>query len=981
MRSITHSAKICAVMILIVAAVMTPLSVSAAEKHGTDPKITLNSSDPFEFSTIDDKRAFLRETADYPESFDLRDERCVTPVKLQNPFGSCWGFAAIGAAETSIIGSGLADQEGYDASTLDLSEKHLSYFASSYLDMPGFSQDGEGTHHWDGTPSSEIMNIGGNPVLATNTFASGTGPVYESSSPEYVYKGKNENIDKRWFDGKYHNFSYSSEDDWSIDKDLRFAQNFILKESYMLPSPAHISDKKEYTYNPAGTAAIKEQLLKKRGVEIGFCADVSSPTQDAGKEGLYISRNWAHYTWDPEAMANHAVQIVGWDDNYPRESFIKDHMPPADMFPDGQHEGATDGGNGAWLVKNSWGSGEVDFPNKGEGSWGIEKDGVHTGYFWLSYYDMSVDMPEALDFDKANDDDGYYLDQYDFMQVHEISSSSLDQEAKMSNVFQAEVSEFLEEVSCMTTAPDTDVVYEVYLLEQNYQNPEDGILVARMEDSYKYGGFHKKEVEPCGLFQNDRILIQKGQYYSIVVTMKTANGKYTVNTPIAYGDKESNKHYEVGIINKMESFVMTDGSWNDYSDEDVRNSIFKNTDIDKPAFDNFPIKGFCKATGNDIAIRTTDSLLMPIFRDMTETVKIRLTGSKDAVIPDDPKITWSVYDKTESGKELLSVQPFDNGAKLVITPLEICDSMEAYLIINVEGVGTNVIPVEIFRFAPMVASWHDHDDDNKPLGAVYTGKPVEPGVDIKLDSPYDIVLNKDTEYKIEYKDNIKCGAGYISVVGTGELEPTGFTELFPVLPQKAEIRKISKGPGSLTVTVKDQKKSGITGYKVLYRPAGSKGKWSSKKFGTKSVKLKVTGLKAGTTYEAAVCGTVYIPPKKRSWSLNDYYDGEMSEARTVRITEPSRTTIKTLKSNKKKNAVTVKWKKASGVTGYQISYSTDSKSRRNIKNVTVKKQKTTKKLIAGLKKGRRYYFRIRTYKKNNSSRIFSKWSKVKSKTV
>ena len=49
-----------------------------------------------------------------PEQFDLRSvdtngdgigDRCfVTPVRFQNPFGTCWGFAAIAAAEISILG-------------------------------------------------------------------------------------------------------------------------------------------------------------------------------------------------------------------------------------------------------------------------------------------------------------------------------------------------------------------------------------------------------------------------------------------------------------------------------------------------------------------------------------------------------------------------------------------------------------------------------------------------------------------------------------------------------------------------------------------------------------------------------------------------------------------------------------------------------------------------------------------------------------
>ena len=54
----------------------------------------------------------------YPSKFDLRNvdgKNYVTPVKLQNPFGTCWGFAAICAAEISILGSGLGAQDGYDA--------------------------------------------------------------------------------------------------------------------------------------------------------------------------------------------------------------------------------------------------------------------------------------------------------------------------------------------------------------------------------------------------------------------------------------------------------------------------------------------------------------------------------------------------------------------------------------------------------------------------------------------------------------------------------------------------------------------------------------------------------------------------------------------------------------------------------------------------------------------------------------------------
>ena len=127
--------------------------------------------------------------------------------------------------------------------------------------------------------------------------------------------------------------------------------------------------------------------------------------------GDYINSNYAQYTYEVESP-QHAVCIVGWDDNYKAQNFwhevdenedgytAKDTIPP---------------GDGAWLVKNSWGSEERDFPNKGPG-WGIEvpkKDSegnvvtddngdpvmVHSGYFWLSYYDKSMGNPEALAFE------------------------------------------------------------------------------------------------------------------------------------------------------------------------------------------------------------------------------------------------------------------------------------------------------------------------------------------------------------------------------------------------------------------------------------------------------------------------------------------------------------------------------------------------------------------------------------------------------
>ena len=76
--------------------------------------------------------------------------------------------------------------------------------------------------------------------------------------------------------------------------------------------------------------------------------------------GLYTTMYYADsafngatnsYYYTGSSFANHSVTIVGWDDNYDRTKFLT--LPPA---------------NGAFIIRNSWGSG-----------WG------QSGYFYISY--------------------------------------------------------------------------------------------------------------------------------------------------------------------------------------------------------------------------------------------------------------------------------------------------------------------------------------------------------------------------------------------------------------------------------------------------------------------------------------------------------------------------------------------------------------------------------------------------------------------
>lgn len=114
--------------------------------------------------------------------------------------------------------------------------------------------------------------------------------------------------------------------------------------SLLLDSEMHIQNiyvlpaRTSYTDNDA----IKEAILKYGGLYASYYHSA----------GYLNSKTNAYY--DPyTGNGNHAITVVGWDDNYSKNNF---YTAPA--------------GDGAFIVKNSWGS-----------SWG------DNGYFYISYYD------------------------------------------------------------------------------------------------------------------------------------------------------------------------------------------------------------------------------------------------------------------------------------------------------------------------------------------------------------------------------------------------------------------------------------------------------------------------------------------------------------------------------------------------------------------------------------------------------------------
>ena len=71
----------------------------------------------------------------------------------------------------------------------------------------------------------------------------------------------------------------------------------------------------------------------------------------------------------------------------------------------------------------------------------------------------------------------------------------------------------------------------------------------------------------------------------------------------------------------------------------------------------------------------------------------------------------------------------------------------------------------------------------------------------------------------------------------------------------------------------------------------------------------------------------------------------------------------------------------SRITGYQIQLATNKKFTKGKKTVTVNGYRKTSKKVTKLKGGRKYYVKIRTYKKVSGTKYYSPWSKVKTVTT
>ena len=219
----------------------------------------------------------------------------------------------------------------------------------------------------------------------------------------------------------------------------------------------------------------------------------------------------------------------------------------------------------------------------------------------------------------------------------------------------------------------------------------------------------------------------------------------------------------------------------------------------------------------------------------------------------------------------------------------------------------------------------------------YTGEALTPALTVKVGGK---TLKADTDYTAAYENNTNVGAATVTIKGKGDYNGTA-TKTFAVKARKitkATVASSKVYTGKVikpAVTVKYGKtvlKKG-TDYTVNYK--------NNKKIGKATVTVKGKGNFTGT-----VTKTFKIVPKATKVS---------------KVTNPKTKQLK----------VTIK--KASNITGYEITYSTSKKFTKSAtKTVSTKKlTKTIKKLT----KGKTYYVKVRTYKTVGKVKYYSAYSK------
>ena len=388
-------------------------------------------------------------------------------IRNQSPYGTCWGFAPTSLAELSVLNN--------DGTLLDLSELHSIYFAYHYT-----SADGKDGVKYLPTAGYNYLSMGGDPSFIYHTYANWVGAADEKTAPY-------------------------SEAAATLESGL--SNDIAMKDS------AHLRN--FYIVNKADRKYIKQLIKEYGGVGMSYYDD-----------NQYYDYSTNSYYSKVSDNTNHAISVVGWDDDKVTNSSNK----------------------GAWLVRNSWGSNEYS----------------HFGYFWMSYDEPSIyDRVYALDCvsDTGSSDDDFYDHnyQYDLSAYSQYGWIGNGTSSTIANIFTATGTQLLKAVGVETQNPNINYTVSIYTDIADSSNPESGTLVRTQTGSFTYQGFHTIKMD-------NPLTLTKGETFSVVIKLESMDGKsgayyvmeskYNLGNAASWycgGEKGQSFYYNYGWRDMVES--------------------------------------------------------------------------------------------------------------------------------------------------------------------------------------------------------------------------------------------------------------------------------------------------------------------------------------------------------------------------------------------------------------------------------------------
>lgn len=413
--------------------------------------------------------------------YDSRESGLITPVKNQNPFNICWAFSMASNFETSLLKKGLG--------SFDLSEEHLAYFFANRRNDP-----------LGNTPEDKILHLksdyhdGGNDRVASFFLSTWSGMVSEEKAPLPTNADHTANLSK------------------PLDPALAYDTDAFLEDA---------------VFSQYSVERMKLLLTEYGSVSALIHMD---------NKGIYYRPETAASCYPFSGNVNHAVTIVGWDDDY-----SKDNFPSASKVMN----------NGAWIVKNSYGA-----------SWGKE------GYFYLSYEDASI---ADLVCNTAVSNPAYPNNYFYDGACTGTASVALNPGYSIANVYTASSSEgFDEELGEIVLASKQDFTsfqIQIYTDLTDSSNPVSGTpaFSSPMEYTQALAGIDTVPLETP-------VRISHGSVYSIVLTILDQKSSYYIelDTSAASGNWFSAK---AGLA-PGQSFFCTSANKQKWTDAYTKNYCF-----------------------------------------------------------------------------------------------------------------------------------------------------------------------------------------------------------------------------------------------------------------------------------------------------------------------------------------------------------------------------------------------------------------------